>query len=92
MHCSTVNRASAGLLVLNGPETGLHPDLLPPTRLIANAAERTQVLVVSYAAKAIAGFKEQDDCDSVTLEKDLGETRISGRDKLDLLVRHRASR
>lgn len=35
-----------GLLVLNEPETSLHPDLLPALgRLIAHTAERTQVIV-----------------------------------------------
>ena len=39
-----------GLLVLNEPETSLHPDLLPALgRLIAQTAVRTQVLVVSHA-------------------------------------------
>lgn len=37
-----------GLLVLNEPEPSLLPDLLPPLgQLIANAAERTLVLVLS---------------------------------------------
>ena len=82
-----------GLLVLNEPETSLHPDLLPPLgRLIANAAQGTQVLVVTHAPKLIASLEEQDDCNSVTLEKDFGETRISGLDKLDLPVWRWASR
>ena len=82
-----------GLLVLNEPETSLHPDLLPPLgRLIASAAERSQVLVVTHAPKLIASLEEQDDCNSVTLEKDFGETRISGADKLDLPAWRWASR
>ncbi len=37
------------LMVLNEPETSLHPDLLPAlARLIAGAAKRTQVWVVSH--------------------------------------------
>ncbi len=48
------------LLVLNEPETSLHPDLLPALgRLIANAAERSQVLVVTHAPKLIASLEEQ---------------------------------
>lgn len=40
------------LLVLNEPETSLHPDLLPALgRLIAQAAQRSQVIVVSHAAR-----------------------------------------
>jgi predicted ATPase len=49
-----------GLLVLNEPETSLHPDLLPALgRLIANAAERSQVLVVTHAAKLIKALEQQ---------------------------------
>jgi predicted ATPase len=72
------------LLVLNEPETSLHPELLPALgRLIARAAERSQVLVVSHAARLIAALEEQRGCHSVTLEKGLGETRIAGADRLD---------
>ncbi|HET7799376.1 MAG TPA: AAA family ATPase [Humibacillus xanthopallidus] len=43
------------LLVLNEPETSLHPDLLPPlARLIRAAAERSQVMVVSHSASLVA--------------------------------------
>ncbi|TQM64758.1 AAA family ATPase [Humibacillus xanthopallidus] len=42
------------LLVLNEPETSLHPDLLPPlARLIRAAAERSQVMVVSHSARLV---------------------------------------
>ena len=43
----------ASLLVLNEPETSLHPDLLPPLgELISQAAARTQVIAVSHAKTA----------------------------------------
>ena len=72
------------LLVLNEPETSLHPDLLPAlARLIARAAERSQVIVVSHAPRLIAALEEQPGCHSVPLEKVLGETRIAGADRLD---------
>jgi predicted ATPase len=74
-----------GLLVLNEPETSLHPDLLPPLgRLIAGAAERSQALVVTHAPKLIDSLEEQPDCNSVRLEKEFGETRIVGQDSLDI--------
>ncbi len=39
------------LMVLNEPETSLHPDLLPPlARLIAQASKQSQAVVVSHAA------------------------------------------
>jgi predicted ATPase len=73
-----------GLLVLNEPETSLHPDLLPPlARLIARAAERSQVIVVSHAPRLIAALEEQRGCHSIALEKEFGETRIAGTDRLD---------
>ena len=81
------------LLVLNEPETSLHPDLLPPLgRLIASAAERSQVLVVTHAAKLIEALEEQDDCNSVRLEKEFGETKIVGAGALDLPIWRWASR
>jgi predicted ATPase len=73
-----------GLLVLNEPETSLHPDLLPALgRLIAGAAERSQVLVVTHAPKLIGVLEEQADCNSVRLEKEFGETSIVGVGKFD---------
>jgi len=81
------------LLVLNEPETSLHPDLLPALgRLIANAAEASQVLVVTHAAKLIGALEEHAQCNSVVLEKEFGETRIVGVDKLDLPAWRWASR
>src|SRR5205823_536112 len=65
------------LMVLNEPETSLHPDLLPPlARLIAQAAERSQIIVVTHAAQLIAALREYP-CNSITLEKSFGETRIA---------------
>ena len=81
------------LLVLNEPETSLHPDLLPALgRLIASAAERSQVLVVTHAPQLIASLEEQRDCNSITLAKDFGETKIVGADRLDIPVWRWASR
>jgi len=72
------------LLVLNEPETSLHPELLPALgRLIGRAAEHSQVLVVSHAARLIAALEERPGCNSVTLEKNLGESGIAGAERLD---------
>lgn len=72
------------LMVLNEPETSLHPDLLPAlARLIRHAARETQVWVVSHAARLISALEEDPDCVSIVLEKDLGETRIVGQRLLD---------
>lgn len=73
-----------GLLVLNEPETSLHPDLLPALgRLIAQAAERTQVVVVSHAVGLIDALQRQPDCHTIALEKRFGETTVVGQASLD---------
>jgi predicted ATPase len=73
------------LLVLNEPETSLHPDLLPALgRLIGNAAKNSQVLVVTHAPALIKALEKVRDCNSITLEKEFGETKIAGADQLDL--------
>jgi predicted ATPase len=60
--------------------------------LIAGAAERSQVLVVTHAPKLIASLEEQRDCNAITLEKDFGETKIVDADLLDLPAWRWASR
>lgn len=72
------------LMVLNEPETSLHPDLLPALgRLIARAASRSQVWVVSHASRLIAALEAVPDCRMVALEKEFSQTRIVGQRKLD---------
>ncbi|MGS1080040.1 AAA family ATPase [Pseudoxanthomonas beigongshangi] len=72
------------LMVLNEPETSLHPDLLPAlARLIAQAAQRCQVWVVSHASRLIAALEENGDCHTVQLEKALGQTGVAGQGLLD---------
>jgi predicted ATPase len=69
------------LMVLNEPETSLHPDLLGAlARLIAQAAERTQVLVVTHAAPLISALMKEEGCHSIVLEKIFGETAVVGMD------------
>jgi predicted ATPase len=68
-----------GLLVLNEPETSLHPDLLPALgRLIVQTAERTQVLVVSHAPVLVDTLQQTPECQSLSLVKEFGETRVAG--------------
>jgi predicted ATPase len=74
-----------GLLVLNEPETSLHPDLLPALgRLIAGAAERSQVVVVSHAPALIDALQALPECRSITLEKRLGQTTVTEASALDV--------
>jgi predicted ATPase len=68
-----------GLLVLNEPETSLHPSLLPPLgRLIAKAAARSQVIVVSHAPALIDALQQLPECRSIVLEKPFGQTAVAG--------------
>ncbi|WOE79878.1 AAA family ATPase [Pseudomonas protegens] len=72
------------LMVLNEPETSLHPDLLPAlARLIIRASEQCQVWVVSHARRLIAALQENPECNCIVLEKELGQTGIVGQRMLD---------
>jgi predicted ATPase len=73
------------LMVLNEPETSLHPDLICAlARLIATAADRSQVVVVTHSTSLIAALREQDGCHSIVLEKAFGETTFAGADNLNV--------
>ncbi|RON68572.1 ATP-binding protein [Pseudomonas fluorescens] len=72
------------LMVLNEPETSLHPDLLPAlARLIIRASEQCQVWVVSHARRLISALQEDPECNCIVLEKTLGQTGIVGQRVLD---------
>ncbi len=72
----------APLLVLNEPETSLHPSLLDPlARLICRAAEKSQVIVVSHAGVLVDALNQQTGIASYELKKQLGETVIAGAEK-----------
>jgi predicted ATPase len=67
------------LMVLNEPETSLHPDLLVPlARLIADAARRSQIIVVSHAERLVDSLADIGGSRVFTLEKQLGETIVPG--------------
>lgn len=73
------------LLVLNEPETSLHPDLLPALgKLIAHAATKSQIVVVSHAARLISALEREPDTNSIVLEKILGATGVTGLRNLDM--------
>lgn len=87
------------LMVLNEPETSLHPDLLPPlARLIARAAERTQLVVVTHSSALVDRLTEagqatlRDGLREIALTKDLGETRIEGQGLVTTPAWHWGSR
>jgi predicted ATPase len=77
------------LMVLNEPETSLHPDLVRPlTSLIRAAAAQTQVVVVTHS-RSLLKFLDtvpvsegSDGAVEIELYKDWGETRITGQNLL----------
>lgn len=72
------------LMVLNEPETSLHPDLLPAlAELINQASTLTQVWVVSHASRLVSALKEHPHCNSMQLDKSLGETVLLDQGILD---------
>jgi predicted ATPase len=75
------------VMVLNEPETSLHPDLLGALgRLIARAAERTQIIVVTHSKPLISAILEQSGSNPIMLEKTFGETVISGMNNMSALA------
>ena len=72
------------LMVLNEPETSLHPELLPPLgRLMRECAKNTQVWVTSHAASLIETLTLADEVNHIELGKDFSETRVIGLGPLD---------
>lgn len=68
------------LIVLNEPETSLHRDLLRPlARLIATAAQRSQIILVSHARGLVEALERDGFC-VIELEKSFGETRARDHD------------
>ena len=73
------------LMVLNEPETSLHPDLLPALgRLIIEYSKHNQIFVVSHALSLIDTLVTHDQCEHFQLEKMFGATKLQGVNEFDL--------
>jgi len=73
------------LMVLNEPETSLHPDLLPALgRLIIEYSKHSQISVVSHALPLIETLAAHDQCEHFQLEKMFGATKLLDVDEFDL--------
>ncbi len=69
------------LLVLNEPETSLHPDLLTPlAHLVTTAATRSQVVVVTHAAPLVEALEKAT---VLRLVKEDSTTTLEGQGLLD---------
>jgi len=72
------------LLALNEPETSIHPRLIEPLgRLIAAAAERSQVWVTTHSEALAAQLARASGTEPIRLEKVAGETRVVQADDDD---------
>ncbi|MFT4728398.1 MAG: putative ATPase [Granulosicoccus sp.] len=71
------------LMVLNEPETSLHPDLIPPARLVTLASQHSQVWVISHSRELVRRLEHVDHASNHVLEKTLGRTIVSGLRDLD---------
>jgi predicted ATPase len=69
-------------MVLNEPETSLHPDLLVPlATMIRAAAAVTQVVVVTHS-QAMRQQLDTDGSSEIELFKEWGETLVTGQTML----------
>lgn len=72
------------LLVLNEPESSLHPELLPAlARAIQDRSKHSQIVVVTHSRQLIDELSITDDCNAVELKKVMGATTIVGQGLLD---------
>lgn len=77
------------LLVLNEPETSLHPELLAPlAELIVTAAARTQIAAVTHSRPLVAALETHAASTPIGLHvielaKEFGQTHIVGQEPLD---------
>jgi predicted ATPase len=73
------------LLVLNEPETSLHPELLGPlAELIVSASVHTQVIVVTHAGGLVQALRDgaastTREVQVIELTKDFGQTTVVGQ-------------
>jgi predicted ATPase len=67
------------LLVLNEPETSVHPDLLEPlARLLVSASEESQIWITTHSSELSDYLLDLTGYSPLVLEKVQGETRLVG--------------
>jgi predicted ATPase len=77
-----LTRQPPTLMVLNEPETSLHPELVGPlAAMIRSAAAGAQVVVVTHSA-AMRDHLDTEDTSELALYKEWGETRVAGQTTL----------
>ena len=69
----------ASVLVINEPETSIHPDLFEPlARLLVNAAHKSQVWITTHSRDLADYIVELGGYSPIELEKVGGETKLVG--------------
>ena len=69
------------IMILNEPESSLHPSLLDAlARLLVRASRRTQIVLVSHSERLIDSLRAEYSVREIALSKRLGETRIEEYD------------
>ncbi len=72
------------LLVLNEPETSMHPDLYGPlAELLVDASKRCQIVITTHARELAATIEKLSGNKTIHLEKDDGATSIVGARPFD---------
>ena len=67
------------LMVLNEPETSIHPDLYTPlAELIVEASKRSQLIVTTHARELASKIETLSNTKMIELSKIEGETRVVG--------------
>jgi predicted ATPase len=80
------------MLVLNEPETSLHPELIGPLAdLITAASASTQIIVVTHAQPLVTAFRDKS-ARVLELVKEDGRTLLNGQGILDEPAWHWPSR
>lgn len=84
--CALLAPELPGMLVLNEPETSLHPDVLPALAdLVAEAVARTQVVLVCHDRGLVEHLRSRvgDRLVHHELCRDHGRTVLAGADLLN---------
>lgn len=71
------------LMVLNEPESSLHPGLIPPlARLIAEASERSQIWIATHCAPLVEELRRLHPLTEYELTLQNGETKVKGKENV----------
>lgn len=69
----------APFVVLNEPETSIHPDLYSPlAELIAAASKQSQIFLTTHSFELAGYLKQKTECRTIELEKIDGATSVRG--------------